>query len=133
VKFIGGEDLSEQERERIADAEKRRRVMQRALKGRSTLINELRRRRRPAGKTWEETAELARGTAYDIAVYLVDLDDQEATLPRCCEPECTGHGERVADGVWQGHVHAVFACKECADRHGVTLAPIPGDPRSKEA
>lgn len=131
MKFIGGEDLSDQERERIADAEKRRRVMQRALKGRSALINELR-RRRPADWSWEQAAEVAKKSAYDIAVYLVDLDDHEATLPRCQEPECTGAGQRPADGVHFGEVHNVFACIECATRAGVTLSPIPGDAR-KEA
>lgn len=50
-------------------------------------------------------------------------------LPRCREPECTGGGERPADGVWSGNVHMVFACAECAERAGVKLAPIPGDPR----
>ena len=75
MKFIGGEDLSEQERERIADDEKRRRVMRLALKGRSTLINELRRRGRREGTPWEQLAELARGTAYEIAVYLIDRED----------------------------------------------------------
>lgn len=47
-------------------------------------------------------------------------------LPRCQEPECTGRGERPADGVYVGHVHMVFVCRDCADRAGVTLAPIPG-------
>ena len=53
-------------------------------------------------------------------------------LPRCREPECTGGGERPADGVYLGYVHAVFVCQECADRAGVKLAPIPGDPRRDE-
>lgn len=53
-------------------------------------------------------------------------------LPRCQEPGCTGRGERPADGVYVGHVHVVFVCRECADRAGVTLAPIPGDPRRDE-
>lgn len=53
------------------------------------------------------------------------LDD----LPRCREPECTGGGERPADGVYAGHVHMVPVCNECAGRAGVKLAPIPGDPR----
>lgn len=53
-------------------------------------------------------------------------------LPRCLEPECTGAGERLADGVYLGYVHMVFVCTECADRAGVTLAPIPGDPRRKK-
>jgi hypothetical protein len=52
-------------------------------------------------------------------------------LPRCQELECTGGGERPADGVYLGEVHMVFVCKECADRAGVTLIPIPGDPRDK--
>lgn len=50
-----------------------------------------------------------------------------ADLPRCLEPECTGRGERPADGVYHGWVHAVFVCQECADRAGVKPAPIPGD------
>lgn len=39
-------------------------------------------------------------------------------LPRCLEPECTGGGERPADGVYLGHVHMVPVCRECADRAG---------------
>lgn len=50
-------------------------------------------------------------------------------LPRCREPECTGGGERPADGVYLGYVHMVFVCQECADRAGVKLVSIPGDPR----
>lgn len=137
MKFIGGEDLTEQERERIADEERRRRRMRYALLPKRDLIASIRRGRHALGRApGGDVPPLAQRSGTELAEIMMLLEDfpmgHPDGRPRCIQSGCSGSGLRLAAGYAVGHVHNSPACQECADRAGVELLPIP-DETTKEA
>lgn len=131
MKFIGGESLSEEEQQRMVDADRQRRRLRHALLPKRDLIAAIRRARHALGRApGGDVPPLSQRNGTELAEIMMLLEDfpfgHPDGRPRCSQSGCSGSGLRLADGVAMGHVHNSYACTECAERAGVILAPIPG-------
>lgn len=78
MKFIGGEQLSEAERERMIDADRQRRRIRYALRPRRDLIAIITGWRKRDGLPTPAGEDLGHMTATELAEIVVKLEDQRA-------------------------------------------------------
>lgn len=121
MKFIGGEDLSEQERERMIEAERQRRWMRYALLPKRDLISAIRRARaaqqlQPGG----DVPPLAQRTGAELATVMIQLEDLDELI-RLVESSGVKVPRTIEDA-WR-QLHAAFCvpgtrvlphCEVCA-------------------
>ena len=101
MKFIGGEDMSDAQRQALAEAELQRRRMRYALRPKRVLVAMITRQRKTMGVSDSALTQIImdNGTCTDLANYLIGLEDIWA---RHTEQEFHATAQRNALGGYIG-------------------------------